>query len=27
MVDGGGIDAVREMTTSSLEFHGGLSER
>jgi hypothetical protein len=27
MVDGGGADAVREMITSSLEFHGGLLER
>jgi hypothetical protein len=27
MVDGGGADVVREMITSSLEFHGGLSER
>jgi hypothetical protein len=27
MVDGGGTDAVREMITSFLEFHGGLSKR
>jgi hypothetical protein len=26
MVDGGGTDAVREMITSSLKFHGGLLE-
>ena len=26
MVGGGGADAIREMITSSLEFHGRLSE-